>query len=206
MIDVQDKSTVVSIYPLLIKEEKPGVYPGRFTIEPSNGEPSLLVVGQSVHHVDVGEGRPQIEIATPSHEMAKSIVDDFINAQIAISEGAQPGVAWLRGAITLSELKTKHVSLLLQLKTTQKAWYLSLVKMADDDWQRYHKHSVISDIERLAARDLGYTERPWLIVTEQLPSSSCSACGTPISTAVIVCPSCRCILKPDEYKKLTFAT
>jgi len=205
MIDVQDKSTVVSIFPLLIKEEKPGIFPGRFTILPCNGEPSLLVVGQSVHHIDVGEDRPQLEMAITSSEIARSIVDDFIAAQIATTEDAKPGLTWLRGEITLAELKTKHMPILAALKAAQKMWYLALVKMADDDWQRYRKHSVISDVERFAARDLGYTNKEWLIIPSLLTSVSCPACATAIATTVIVCPSCRCIVKPEEYKKLTFA-
>lgn len=205
MIDVQDKATVVSLFPLLIKEEKPGIFPGRFTIEPSNGEPSLLVVGQSVHYVDVGEGRPQLEIAVPAADIARSLVDDFVAAQIAVTDNARPGLTWLRGEITLVELKSKHVQLLIKLRAAQKAWYLELVKMADDDWQRYHKHSVVSDLERIAARSLGYVDRDWLIVPEQLATAKCPACGTPIAETVVVCPSCRCIVRPEEYNKLQFA-
>lgn len=205
MIDELDKSTVVSIFPQLIREEKPGIFPGRFEIAPSNGEPSLLVVGQSIHYVDVGEDRPQLTINTRSADIARSIVDDFIAAQIAVTPEARPGLAWVPNALTLQEVKTKHAPLLSRLKVLQKAWYLELVKMADDDWQRYHKHVVISDIERLAAVDLGYTDRDWLIVTEQLASSRCPACGTSIATSVVVCPSCRCIIDKKRYEELAFA-
>ena len=205
MIDALDKSTVISVFPLIIKEEKPGVCPGRFEIAPCNGEPSLLVVGQSVHHIDVGEDRPQLEMPIASAEMARSIVEDFIAAQIAVTETARPGLSWMRGEVTLQELKTKQAPLLASLKFTQKSWYLALVKIADDDWQRYHKHSVISDIQRSAARDLGYVDKDWLIVPELLASASCPACGTPIVPTIVVCPNCRCIIDPKKYKELTFA-
>jgi len=205
MIDPQDKATVVSLFPLPITETKPGIYPGRFHIPASQKEPSLLVVGQSVHYVYVGDDRPQLEIAIPAADMAKSIVDDFVNAQIAVTEYARPGVGWLRGEVTLSELKTKHVSFLSNLRQLHKAWYLELVKMADDDWQRYRKHVVISDLQRLAARDLGYTDREWTIDPEKLASFSCPACGTSVIPGVAVCPSCRCIIDQEKYKKLTFA-
>ena len=205
MIDALDKSTVISIFPLIIKEEKPGVFPGRFTIAPCNGEPSLLVVGQSVHHIDVGEDRPQLEMPIASAEMARSIVEDFIAAQIAVTENAKPGLTWFRGEVTPLELKTKQAPLIASLKATQRAWYLELVKMADDDWQRYHKHTVISDIERMAARDLGYVDKAWLIVPEQLMTSSCPACGTAIVPTVVVCPNCRCIIDAKRYKELNFA-
>lgn len=205
MIDETDKSTVISLFPLPITEEKPGIFPGRFTIAASNGEPALLVVGQSIHYVDVGEDRPQLTVTTPSFEVARSIVEDFVAAQLAVTDEIRPGVAWVRGVVTPLELKTKHKDLVVKLKEQHKAWYLELVKLADDDWQRYHKHTVISELQRTAAQSLGYSNREWLIIPAQLQSSTCPACGTSIVPTVVVCPSCRCIIDKTKYDQMAFA-
>ena len=207
MIDIQDKSTVISLFPLPISAEKPGIFPGVFRIEASNGEPSLLVVGQSTYYVDVGEDRPQLTVHKQSAEIARSIVEDFITAQLGIDDekGIRPGLAWVRGEFSLLTLKAKHSKLLADLRSSHKAWNMELVKLADDDWQRYHKHTVISDIQRIAARQLGYADRDWLIVEEQLKSSNCPGCGTPVVPTIVVCPSCRCILDKVKYDQMAFA-
>ena len=205
MIDKQDKSTVISFFPLPITEEKPGLYPGRFALPASNGkDPSLLIVGQSVHYVDVGEDRPLVEIPHQSVEIARSIVEDLIAAQLAISDGIRPGLAFLRGEYTLPELKTKHSAVLQKLRSEHRLWYQELVKLADDDWQKYHKHTVISDLQRIAARDLNL-EREWLMASIESEPQFCPACGTRVQSGVVVCSSCRCIIDVAKYKTLTFA-
>jgi hypothetical protein len=184
------------------------MYPGRFSIPPSKGEPSLLVVGQSVHYVDVGENRPQVEVISNSMEIARSIVDDFISAQLAIDVdgSAQPGLTWVRGAVVPIELKTKHADVVTRLRASQREWYMRLVQMADDDWEKYKRHTAVSDIQRYAAVDLGYTDKDWLILPEKLMSVKCPACKSSNVPDTIVCPVCRCILDKEKYQKLTFAT
>jgi hypothetical protein len=207
MIDPTDKSTVISLFPLPILEEKPGIFPGRFHIEPAGDSPSLLVVGQSIHYVDVGEDRPQLTVTTSSAQIAQSIVEDFIAAQLGVDDdrNVRPGITWVRGEVTPITLKTKYTDIVAGLQTAHRAWYAILVKMGDDDWQRYRKHSVISEIQRIAASKLGFTDREWLVVDNQLQHKTCPACGTSVAPVVVVCPSCRCVLDKVKYDQLAFA-
>lgn len=205
MIDKLDITTLISFYPLPLMEEKPGMYPGKFSIEASDGvTPALAYIGQSNHYVDVGEDRPQLEVAMPSFDIARAIVDDFIAAQLAISDNAAPGLGYVRGKLTLAEVKAKEGPLLLALKERQRLWYMALVKLGDDDWQRYHKHVVISDVQRIGARALGL-ERDWVMIPEEVNAPTCPACGTQVAPSVVVCSNCRCILDKDKYALLSFA-
>ena len=210
MIDQQDKSTVISLFPLPITEEKPGIYPGRFFIPACTGSPVLVEIGQSVHYVDVGEDRPMLQVTYPSIEIARSIVEDFIRAQLAVSDDGtvRPGLTWLRGSVSTLDLKSKHAPILKTLQAQHHAWLTELVKLADDDWEKYHKHTVVSELQRIAARCLGFTGKEKEYLLDFIPeakSESCPACGSQVSGGIIVCPFCRCILDKEKYSQLAFA-
>lgn len=205
MIDPQDVTTLVSFFPLPLNEEKPGMFPGKFVIAASDGiTPTIYHVGQSIHYVDVGEDRPQLQIAKPSYDIARAVVEDFIAAQLAVSEDAAPGLGYIRGKLTLAEVQAKEGKLLTALKERQRLWYVALVKLGDDDWQRFHKHVVISDIQRIGARSLGL-ERDWVMEPEDMVNETCPACGSSVNPSVVVCPNCRCILDKEKYASLAFA-
>lgn len=181
------------------------MFPGKFTIAASDGiTPSIQHIGQSVHYVDVGEDRPQLEIPIPSFDIARALVDDFIAAQLAVDENTAPGLGYVRGKLTLAEVKAKESNLLTALKERQKLWNVALVKLGDDDWQRFHKHTVISDVQRIAARALGL-DREWLMAPEDFATVTCPACGLSVSPSVVVCSNCRCILNKEKYALLAFA-
>src|SRR2546422_642883 len=79
------KSTLVSIVPFPIIEFKPGIYPGKFEIGASkNGVPEILVIGDSIYHVEIDENR-KITVDCPSEKLAASIVEDYIISNLAFS-------------------------------------------------------------------------------------------------------------------------
>ena len=90
-------------------------------------------------------------------------------------------------------------------RARQKAWFIRLVAIADDDWQRYGQHKFISDTQRYAGRTLNL-ERPWLILQQVESSLSvCPACQVQVHPKAVICSHCRFVLNPVEYKKMQFA-
>jgi len=201
---VIDKSTVISIVPYSIISVKPGVYPGRFVIPEGKEEsPSFTVVGVSSYQVKLDEELPSIEVKQPSYEIARSIVEDYRSSSLFVKDDAGPGLMYLPGIIKRDEFLIKHKDEHEQLKVTQRNWWRSAVQSADDDWKRYKNHKVISDLQRHACKEL-QLEREWLVNIVQ-NGQKCPACGLNSDPHIVICPNCRCVLKPEEYKKLTFA-
>jgi len=79
------------------------------------------------------------------------------------------------------------------------AWFEGLVKIADDDWQRYHQHKMITDVQREACRYLGL-DREWNFSAFDVVSNVCPACFTQVNPKAIVCSSCKCIIKPELFQ------
>lgn len=200
--------TVVSYVPFDIVEEKPGLTPGRFFIPKSDGTiPSLLIVERATHYVYLDETRGSLPVRNPPDEVARSIVDDYVSAQLGISEVARPAMFWVAGEWSAENLQKQFVKEIALAKMRQKAWFLACCKIADDDWTRYHKHNVISDSQRLMAEMLGWTpeQHEWLGVAMSQQSEFCPACSTPVRPGIVVCPTCRCILDKKKHQELTFA-
>jgi len=202
-------STIISIVPFLINEFKPGIYPGRFTIQPciDANKPEILHVGTSVYFIPQFNGDDELPahvVKTPSHDIAKSIVNDYLSAQMDTNPECQPGIAWLDGKLAIVDITTKHRNLLQDLKKYQINWFGKLVQRADNDWNRYKRHTVVSDVQRFAAKALSL-ERDWLTPESHEIPVKCPSCLTNCDRAAVVCANCRCILDQERYKKLTFA-
>ena len=199
-------ATVVSIVPFELNEEKPGVYPGNFYIPAAIGGPEVLVVGQSVYHIEVDENR-SVTVPCPANEIARSIVEDYVNSNLAYSEkeNAAPGLFWEIGRYTKIEVITKLGTQLERAKLRQINWFNKLVEMADDDWEKTRQHKTISDMQRFACKSLGLS-RPWVIVPVKPGSNKeCIACRSVVHPEAIVCPQCRAILNIEAWKKMQFA-
>ena len=200
--------TIVSIVPFEVNEEKPGLIPGRFHIAASDGvEPILLHIQNAMHYVYLDENRGSLPARDPSDEVAKSIVNDFVQAQLGISETAFPGIFWVPGALTLEEIKSQYSVELIKARSAQRAWMNNICRMADDDWNRYHKHSVISDFQRKSAEILGWSadEHEWMNTSLTINPEKCPNCQIALAKGTVLCPSCRCVLDLEKYKKLQFA-
>jgi hypothetical protein len=202
-----DKSTIVSIIPFPVNEAKPGLYPGHFRIEAAKADDfEFLVVGRSVHYVYVDMDRGSLTVPTPSDEVARSICDDYSRAQLAYHIGdSEPGIFWIPG-----EYKDKKAILTIAsdkiaaARILQRNWYMRLVAIADDEWNKYHTHKMISDLQRHAAKTLGL-EREWNIQATVASTVFCPACRATMNVGATVCSSCRTIVNPEAYKKAGFA-
>lgn len=193
----------------MINEFKPGIYPGRFTIQPCTdaNKPEILHVGTSVYFIPQFNGEDELPahvVKTPSYDIAKSIVNDYLSAQMDTNPECQPGIVWLDNKLTITDLMTKHRDLLQNLKKYQINWFGKLTQRADNDWNRYKRHTVISDVQRFAARALGL-EKDWLTPQSHEIPVKCPSCLTSCDKAAVVCANCRCILNQARYKELTFA-
>src|SRR5437867_1071283 len=178
--------TIVSILPFDIVEDKPGLIPNRYEIKAcKDGTPQVLHVSSAVHYVYIPERSP-LRIVTPAEELARSLVEDFVNAQIGITPDASPGIWNLLGKLTAQEAKGKP-EYLINLQRHRK-WLTNIVKMADDDWTRYHSNQAISDFQRAAAVSLGYNpeQHPWMAPQLMLQSVRCPSCGLAVSPDLVV--------------------
>lgn len=203
------KATVISLVPFEINETKPGLFPGAFRLAPSKNSPEVLVIGECFHRVYIDADRGFMRVRDPSYEVAEAICHDYINSQIAISPNAYPAITWKPGVWSKEKVQKELVVELTRLRECQDNWYIELVKMADDDWEKTRQHWAISDTQRHAARALGLVNKPYLINPPTAEAvqvvERCKACGSPINPSIVVCPHCRCILDSERYKKLVFA-
>ena len=209
MID-EDVSSIVSIVPFEIDEEKPGIYPGHFYISPSkNNIPEILEVEESIGFIEVDESR-SVKVTNSSRKVAESIVLDYLNSQIAIPNGRTdevgPGIFWKFGRYTLDRVYKECKTELEIAKLRQINWFTELVKMADDDWEKTRQHRSITDMQRYAAKYLKL-ERVWIVNIENkiLETIKCPGCESLLSKTIVICPTCKCVLNQEAYKKLTFA-
>jgi len=205
------KATIVSILPMKLHEFKPGVYPASFNIPKANFDKKEIVV---VHVYDgiryqyIGElNGGSIQHQVPALQIAQAVVNDYVEAKMCcfnaeeVENSAKPGLLAFDGVYRPDEVRTKFKYETDLLFTQQNNWFLNLVRFADDDWQKYQNHKIITDEQRLAANCLKL-ERDWNIDVAKAAYIKCSFCQTSISVAAIICPSCKEIVKPEAYKKL----
>lgn len=199
------ESTVVSIVPIELKIDKPGIFPGRWVIPKADDDkPQKLVIGDSWHTIYVGVERGYLRVVDLSSDVARAIVEDFKRSIICTDSESEPGLFWLNRIINSFSEVSKELE---EARKKQHNWYRKLVMMADDDWTKSgHMHRSVSDLQRLAAKKLN-VDREWVYVSKDDDVGfKCPACRVIIDKNCIVCPNCKLVLKPDEMKVLTFAS
>jgi len=200
-----DKCTIVSIFPQEVKSTNHTIFPGRFSVPPGRFEtPATLAIGPSSWWREVGEGQPLLEIPVSSIQVADSICKDWSNGILACDMAdAMPGLFYLPGVLAPETILREYTGMLEAANRRQKNWYAALVRLADALWSKANNNPVaISDTMRLAAKELGLDDRPWLADFSVVTNIRCVACQTFVSSNVVICPNCKIILKPEEFKKL----
>lgn len=197
--------TVISIVPFSIREIKPQVMPGYFQI-PACREPNTvqaLPVGESIYWMESPyKGMPPIKITETPRAMAKSIVNDYIEAQLATDTDVAPGLFWVEGHYDNQSALRSFPNEIKELRIRQDRWFVNLVRIADDDWQQTHQHRFVSDIQRHAAKALGMLDREWLSVTVDSIQISCPLCKEMVRQDAIIHNVCGYIMDLDAYDKL----
>jgi len=202
-----DVSTVVSIVPFEINEFKPGLYPGSFKIPPAKeGDFEFLVIGRSIHYVYLDEDRGSVQVPTTSDEVARSICEDYIDALFGVQKGiSEPGIFWIEGAFRDKKaIQIAAGEKLEQAKIKQRQWFIHLVEIGDDEWSKYRTHKSVSDLQRFAARSLGF-DREWNVDAKAESIQFCPACRMTIQSGAMICGNCRTVLDPVAYAKYTQA-
>lgn len=204
-INPMDKSTVVSIYPKKIIEEKPTIQPGRFAIAAGSYEnPSILVIGSSSWWREIDEQQPLLEIPVSSVQVAQSIVVDYCNGLLACNmSDKMPGLFVVPGEQTVDKIKKDFKALLDKANENQIRWYKELVMIADTLWSRTNGNPLaISDDMRLAAQELKIQDKPWMQDFSTVTLTNCPACGQLRNNTFPVCANCKTILDKDKFDKL----
>ena len=198
--------TVCSIAPFQLREKKPGLYPGEFTIPACKdmfNDVEVLTIEECRFYVYLDLERGSFPVRASAEQVAVSIINDYINAQIAVDDGCYPGLFLVPGRA--SKRDVLGGDLIEIARDVQLRWYEALVKLADDDWSRYHQHRVITDIERHAAKAMNL-EREWLISAPDIQRTAdqviCLVCRSKLEPETILCPQCNFIINPDAFEKI----
>jgi len=198
--------TVVSLLPYPIKETKPGIIPSYYQIPASrNNIPSILPVGEAIHWLEspFGGNPPPapIKMTHTPREVANAIVNDLIEAQLGLESDAMPGLFALEGHLKVDDVVKKHPAQLKEAGDRQKRWFITLVRIADDDWNRYHQHKFVSDLQRYAAKYLGL-DREWIGQTLSEVMLQCPLCKEYVRGDAIIHSACGFVLDKVAYKKM----
>jgi hypothetical protein len=200
---MSDVCTIISVFPFSITEVKPGIIGGRYYLPaaPDNDITVYHVHSSSFNERLVGTDR-SMKVPVIADDIARSIVDDFSNSHVLAGEGAKPGMMWVQGRLSVSEAKAKYKTEIETLRSTQRNWFVNLVKAADADWEQYHRSDLITMHQRYAAKVLGVTDRNWLVEYDNTQGMiECPACKTSVNKDAIICASCKFIINKVEYEK-----
>jgi hypothetical protein len=194
--------TVVNIMPYAIHEEKPHMLPSSFDIPAADafGEVAILWVEEGIHYIPDPFDSKSFRQTTPPREMARSVVEDYNTAHIALDENSKPGLFWVEGRFEAFEIIGKFPK---QYEAAKKAclnWFRNLVSMADVDWEKNKNRLAVSDLQRMAARSLGLN-RDWVDIA-QFETIRCPFCTTAVSPDAIKCPNCHEIINKEMYRKM----
>lgn len=188
------KATIVSICPFELREEKPGLIPGVFIIPPAKeGDFNILVISDSKHTIRIPVQGNKITLTEDAHILAESIVQDRMTGQLLYRSDCHPGLFWVPGELTKEQIVKQFPDKLQEAHLKQRNWYRALCKLADDDWNNYHQHKFISDIQRHAAKVMGL-ERDWLLVDMTDGPSKCPACFTNVDPRATICYNCKTVI------------
>lgn len=204
-INPLDKATIVSVYPSPIDEVKHTIQPGKFHIDAgSESKPSLLVVGPSSWWREIDEEMPLIELPNNAIQIADSIVRDFCNGMIECNmDNAMPGLFFIPGELTIEVIKENYKTALKTAIDKQRNWFNLLVTTADKDWAKYNGNPrSISDLQRMAATELGLLDRGWMKSTVNAAQVKCVACGNLRNPEYPICPTCNRIVDLPLATKL----
>ena len=198
------ESTVVSLVPFDIREEKPGLFPPRFFIPESDMKiPSILHVSTCSHYVYLDESRGTLRVPDPSDQVARSICEDYIESQLGVDEHAKPALFWISDEVSAGDVLMKFKDLITDKLALQKQWFLNVAMLADKDWQNYHQHNVISSFQRKCARIIGWTKEghEWMEPQTTMNSINCPYCGVAVDKSLPICSNGH-VVNPKLHKEI----
>jgi len=194
--------TICSLVPFPINEPyKPGLHPGSFPMKASDGKPILTII-KNVTRAQFDQDYKQISIGVPDEVVANSVVEDFVNGLSYTSADARPAIFYVEGEWSQADFEKSFQKEMEAAKERQITWFRTMVKIADDEWQHWHQHKMITDLQRTAAKMLNF-KREWLDDSTDM-IVKCPACMTLVSQHASVCFACKCVLDPKKYSQFQF--
>jgi len=196
-------SSLISLAKRDILEEIPGLQYGHYPIPAAkDGVPSILLIEDSYYYKPDIDGN-QDKLLVASRQIAESIVHMHITSQLGYRPDRHPALFCVPDEeVTIKTLEINHKDKIKDVLTKQHNWFTALVQIADDDWQQAHKHNMISDIQRTAARELGL-KRDWLMQIADETRSNCPFCGTGLlDINAPICPTCGKVHNPERLRQI----
>lgn len=199
-----DKTTLVSIFPRKISAFNATIFPGEWHIPAGSvDKPGIITIGPSSWWKEMEEGMPDLEVPVSSLAVAHSIVRDYIiGLYVADMENASPGVFYIQGELSLIEV-LKRKDLLERAVAKQRRWYEELISAAGALWvQTQGNPKSVNEDMKLAAKELGKNDLPWMQAAVDMTMQNCPACGSIRNPNYPVCPNCKVVIDKDKAKAL----
>lgn len=199
-------STLVSLCRRPIFETLPGFQHAFYSIDAAEGlNPQILHVNDSYYYKPDIDGN-QDRVLVQSEQIASSLVHMHITSQLNFRVDRHPALfAIINRDVDADIVKKEFQKEIKEALKKQKAWFISLIESADDDWVQAPRHHMISDIQRTAARELGLS-RPWLMTTpedNEIPLEGCPFCGTNLlNPSAPICPTCGKVHNPVKLAEI----
>jgi hypothetical protein len=136
--------------------------------------------------------------------IAESVVKDHCSSLTEVRGDVMPGLFFLPGELSVTEIKKDYAAHLNRAKIKQKEWFSALISLADALWARSNGNPmVVSSDMKLAARELNMEDnKEWCKNQIRAELIRCIACGTMLNSTVVVCPSCKVIVNEGKAKEL----
>lgn|SRR5487761_35766 len=198
-------STLISLVPFEISENKPGLFPPRYHISASDMKtPSLLKISRATHYVYLDQSRGSLPVVNPADFVAKAICEDYISSQLGVDDESRPALFWDEDDLNVEQIMIKHKINIVRKLESQKKWFLNVVVMADNDWNKYHQHNMVSSFQRRCADILGWNpnEHEWMAPMTTMESSTCPFCGTLVPKGFSRCGNCKEVVNPRLEKEI----
>jgi hypothetical protein len=203
-------ATVISMLPYPLIETKTGLYPNSFPIakaEPNNF--TLNIIPNNIYYLinpdPLADAKQThyIKVPVPAIDCARSIVNDYVSSLIAVDMPERvPGLFAVVGDWSdKKEFQIKHAADLLFYRKAQIGWFENLVRDADDAWSKTHSPVMISDLQKAAAKQLGFA-RDWINPTPSEMLQKCPICQNPINPGALKCIACQTVLNKAEYERV----
>jgi hypothetical protein len=199
------KATVVSVCNFDIGPEyKPQLSPSHFFVPAAkpNGI-AVMSFDDPIQYIPTLDYKT-IVVPVPAKEVAKSIVEDWVTAQLKVENGARPGLFWVEGEYEVEDIISEYPAEVSKAFADHKQWCELLMKMGDDLWQEFRKHRHITSSMINAAAFLG-EDREWSKVRKNSDFVKCPACKSLIENDASVCKVCRTIVNKSAFEALNLS-
>lgn len=209
-------ATVISVCPFQVTAHKPGLSPGHFVLDACKdySKPVVLHIKSSTFPVYLDADRGAMRVNCSAWDVARSIAEDYITSSLGVTDDARPGIIFVAGTVFAHKLGLEEAAALERARQHQRNWFMNLISIADDEWQKTHRHAAISDMQRVALNEINRLreaakqdslKREWLIVPindDAAKPETCPVCGTLVVNDPIICANCKYVRKVEEYDKL----